>query len=187
MRDIVRPAVVLFVIAAVAAALLGFVNAITTEPIAVAEAEAKATNMQAVLDCSDWGEEQTVTDSIITDYTPGLDEGGNTVGYAFSVTTTGYSSGLKLMVGIDMDGVITGVSIVDCSNETPGLGANAAQPYFYEQFTGKSGELTVVKSGTAGDSDIQALTGATITSTAVTEAVNTVSNYFNDNNLKGGA
>ncbi len=186
MRDIVKPAVVLFIIAAVAAGLLGFVNAITTEPIAVAEAEAKATNMQAVLDCAEWGDEQTVADSIITDYTPGLDESGNTIGYAFSVTTTGYSSGLAIMVGIDTEGVITGVSIVDCSNETPGLGANAAQPYFYEQFTGKSGELNVIKSGTPGESDIQALTGATITSNAVTDAVNTVSEYFNTN-LKGGA
>lgn len=185
MRDLIKPAVVLFVVAAIAAGLLGYVNAITAEPIAKSEADAKAANMAAVLDCDEWGEAVEVSDSIITDYSEGKKD-GKTAGYAFSVTTKGYGSGLKLMVGINPEGTITGLSIVDCSSETPGLGANASKPEFYEQFAGKSGELNVIKSGTAGESDIQALTGATITSRAVTNGVNTVTEYFNEN-LKGGA
>lgn len=185
MRDLIKPAAVLFIIAAIAAGLLGYVNAITAEPIAKSEADAKATNMAAVLECEEWGEAVEVSDSIITDYSEGKN-GGETAGYAFSVTTKGYGSGLKLMVGIDPEGTITGLAVVDCSSETPGLGANASKPEFYGQFAGKSGELNVIKSGSAGDSDIQALTGATITSRAVTNAVNTVTEYFNEN-LKGGA
>lgn len=185
MRDLVKPALVLFVIAAVAAACLGYVSAITAEPIAQAEADAKAENMAKVLECDEWGEAVTVSDSIITDYSEGK-TGGETVGYAFSVTTKGYGSGLKLMVGVDTEGTITGLAIVDCSNETPGLGANASKPEFYEQFAGKSGELTVVKTGATSDSEVDAITGATITSKAVTGAVNEVTNYFNEN-VKGGA
>jgi electron transport complex protein RnfG len=185
MRNLVKPAVVLFVIAAIAAALLGYVNAITAEPIAQAEADAKSTNMAAVLECDEWNDSVEVEDSIITDYSEGIKD-GKTVGYAFSVTTKGYGSGLKLMVGVDTEGTITGLSIVDCSNETPGLGAESAKPKFYSQFAGKKGELTVVKGGgNAGDSEIDAITGATITSKAVTNAVNTVTEYFEEN-LKGG-
>lgn len=192
MRDLVKPALVLFVIAAVAAACLGYVSAITAEPIAQAEADAKAENMAKVLECEEWGEAVTVSDSIITDYSEGK-TGGETVGYAFSVTTKGYGSGLKLMVGVDTEGTITGLAIVDCANETPGLGANAGNDNYYgegkgwySQFAGKSGELTVVKGGNAGENEIDAITGATITSKAVTSAVNEVTNYFNDN-VKGGA
>jgi electron transport complex protein RnfG len=140
--------------------------------------------MAAVLECDEWKNETDVEDSIITDYSEGVKD-GKTVGYAFSVTTKGYGSGLKLMVGIDTEGTITGLSIVDCSNETPGLGANSSKPEFYGQFAGKSGELTVVKGGNAGESEIDAITGATITSKAVTNAVNTVTEYFEEN-LKGG-
>ncbi len=185
MRNLVKPAIVLFIISAVAAGLLGFVSAVTADPIAKAEADAKAANMAMVFECDEWSEAVLVEDSIITDYSEGI-VGGEVAGYAFSVTTKGYGSGLKIMVGIDTEGVITGISIVDCSNETPGLGANAAKPEFYGQYAGKSGELTVVKTGNAGESEINAITGATITSKAVTDAVNTVSAYFNEN-LKGGA
>lgn len=185
MRNLIKPAIVLFVIAAVAAGLLGYVNAITAEPIAQAEADAKALNMAKVLECDEWGEAVPVENSIITDYSAGK-KGDKTVGYAFSVTTKGYGSGLKLMIGVDTEGTVTGLSVVDCSSETPGLGANASKPEFYEQFTGKSGSLTVVKGGNAGDSEINALTGATITSKAVTDAVNTATEYFNTN-LRGGA
>ena len=68
-------------------------------------------------------------------------------------------------------GSFTGVRI-GTHSETPGLGARAAEEKFYGQFTGKSGTLSVIKTGEAGDSEINAITAATITSTAVTNAVN---------------
>ena len=57
-------------------------------------------------------------------------------------------------------------------NETAGLGMNAQNPEFMDQFIGKEGSFNLVKDGASGDNDIQALSGATITSTAVTNAMN---------------
>ena len=87
-----------------------------------------------------------------------------------SVTAKGFGGDIQLTVGVK-DGVVTGVRI-GTHSETPGLGARAAEEKFYGQFTGKSGALSVIKTGEAGDSEINAITAATITSTAVTNAVN---------------
>ena len=84
----------------------------------------------------------------------------------------GFGGTVGLTVGVS-DGAITGVRIGSHS-ETPGLGAKAADEAFYGQFAGKSGELTVTKTGAVTDQEINAITAATITSKAVTGAVNEV-------------
>ena len=77
------------------------------------------------------------------------------------------------MTAILPDGSVNAVEILDVSNETPGLGQNATQEKFYGQFSGMSGTLSVVKSGADNSAgEINAVTGATITSRAVTKAVN---------------
>ena len=81
-------------------------------------------------------------------------------------------------------GTITGFTILDCSNETPGLGQKSKKPEFMSRFSGKSGELTVDKYSNDGQ-NIQAITAATITSKAVVKAVNTATEAFG--NLTGGA
>ena len=83
------------------------------------------------------------------------------------VTPSGFGGNLDVMVGVDNDGVCTGVSIVSHA-ETSGLGANATKEAWRAQFIGKSGTLAVTKDG----GEIEALTGATITSRAVTSGVN---------------
>lgn len=186
MSDIIKPAAVLLIICVVAAGLLGYVNQITAAPIAAQEELAKQESMTEVLpEAASFGEEKEIDDpeSIITSVTPALDSEGNEMGYAVAITTKGFSAGLQLMFGIDTEGVITGLSVVDCSNETPGLGANAANEDFYGQFTGKSGEVAVTKDG----GDIEALTGATITSRAVANAATEAINYVTENYLEGGA
>ena len=70
------------------------------------------------------------------------------------------------MVGVDAQGACSGISIVSTS-ETSGLGANASRPAFKDQFIGKTGEVHVTKDG----GEIDAITGATITSRGVCEAV----------------
>jgi electron transport complex protein RnfG len=176
--SILKPAIALLIIAGLAAALLGYVNVITAEPIAAADEAAKKESMQAVCkEASSFGETVPVEDenSEVTDYTPALDANNNVIGYAISVTTTGFSSGLKLMYGIDTDGTIIGLSVVDCSQETPGLGANAPKQDF--KIIGKQGgDLKVEKDG----GEVNAITGATITSRAVANAANTASDFFND-------
>ena len=137
MSDIIKPAAVLLIICVVAAGLLGYVNQITAAPIAAQQELAKQESMTAVLpDADSFGEEQEINEGNITTITPALDSEGNETGYAVAITTKGFSAGLQLMFGIDTEGVITGLSVVDCSNETPGLGANAANEDFYGQFTG---------------------------------------------------
>lgn len=104
-------------------------------------------------------------------------------GYALRVSSKGYGGAVIIAVGLNPDGVITGVKVVEHS-ETPGLGANAAKEDFSGQYTGKTGELSVVK-GAAGEGQISAISGATITSRSVTESVNTALQYYRDV-LKGG-
>ena len=74
------------------------------------------------------------------------------------------------MVGVKADGTVAGVNILSIS-ETAGLGMNAKNESFLQQFIGKSGEIGVQKNGSS-DTEIQALTGATITSRAMANAVN---------------
>lgn len=184
MSSIIKPAAVLLIVCVVAAGLLGFVNDITSAPIAKQEAEANEASMKAVLpDAASFGESQEVAEGNITAVTPALDADGNPMGYAVAVNTKGFSAGLKLMFGVDTEGTITGLSIVDCSNETPGLGANAANESFYGQFAGKTGNVAVDKDG----GDIVALTGATITSRAVANAATEAVEYINNMSLEGGA
>lgn len=88
---------------------------------------------------------------------------GQQVGWVMQVGPRGYGGPLVFAVGIDMKGKITGLSIID-NRETPGLGQNIEKPEFQKQFKGKSGDdaLEVGK-------DIDAITGATISSRAVIE------------------
>ena len=103
------------------------------------------------------------------------------------MSTKGYGGQIQLMVGISKEGKLAGIKILSQS-ETPGLGANATLPSFYEQYKEKpiSKDLEVVKSGTSEDNQIQALTGATITSKAVTTGVNEAIKFYQEN-LEGGS
>lgn len=160
----VRLTVTLLVISAVVAGLLGLTNHVTADKIAVLNQEKTAASMEQVLPADS--------------YTP-LDYSGSQAevaavyqagdqGYVVEVTPAGFGGTIDMVVGVKADGTVSGVAIISMS-ETSGLGANASKDSFRSQFTGKSGELAVTKDG----GDIDALTGATITSRAVTRGVNT--------------
>ena len=94
-------------------------------------------------------------------------------GYVITTEAKGYGGTIEVMTGITADGSVSGVVLLS-QNETPGLGANATKESFtgqYQQAVPESG-FEVIKSGGADDGQIQAMTGATITSQAVTDAVN---------------
>ncbi len=166
---ILRLTVTLFLIAAVTAALLGAVDHIT----AVRIAEQKAQKVQAAISAvlpGQTGQAETVeqfsdeTGTVAAVYRLGQ-------GYAVEVKPQGFGGEIDLMVGV-LDGKVAGVRIISHS-ETSGLGANAAASTsvgenFRGQFVGMSGTLAVAKDGGA----VEALTGATITSRAVTSGVN---------------
>jgi len=106
---------------------------------------------------------------------------GNTIAYVVPSTTKGYGGAIELLVAVSTKGSVMDFQILS-ANETPGLGANASKDSFRSQFAGKkSNALSVVKDKT-NKKNIQAMTGATITSTAVTkgvkEAVDEVDSYM---------
>ena len=115
------------------------------------------------------------------------DGGGNSLGYVITVTAKdGSQANITFSVGIQMDGTVNGYSITSIA-ETPGLGDKAKNEEFSGQFQGKQADsFTVVKQAPASDSEIESISGATITSRAMTNGVNACMAYFKSA-LEGGA
>ena len=182
MKNIASITLKLFVITIVAAALLGLVYSVTKAPIAQqvekAATEARLAAFPEAKNFEDTKAEIPDEYSIIKSAYSALDSGGNALGVVFGITTKGFNSGLNITVGIGADGTIKGVIIGD-NNETQGIGKKAADPEFRDQFIDKpyDSPLKVVKAA-SGDYDIQAITGATVTSKAVTNAVNTAVEFY---------
>ena len=172
-KDIIIPAVVLFLIAVVCTTLLALTNDVTKQKIADIAVQTENEAKQAVLsEAASFSEAKTVTvEGAECTYFEGLAEDGSVIGYVIPQTVKSYGGALSLMVGINAaDDKITGVQISEI-NDTPGLGMKAKNADFLNQFAGKTGMLTVSKNASA-DNEIQAITSATISSRAVTSAVN---------------
>jgi len=112
---------------------------------------------------------------------------GKVNGYIYTVTPSGYGGPLELMVGIGIDGKITGIKVLQHS-ETPGLGARSTEPAFPKEFVGKDtkAELKITKSSSPKADEIKALTAATITSRACVKGVNAAREHFVKNYGKKG-
>lgn len=171
-KEIVIPALSLFVICIVVTALLGLTNAVTAPKIEELAVETQeAAKKEVLADAASFGDaEQTQLSGTTYTYYKGLAADGSVMGYVVETVSKGYGGDISLMVGVGVDGTVQGVSILSI-NETAGLGMNAENPEFLEQFLGKSGTIGVQKNGSS-DTEIQALTGATITSEAMADGVN---------------
>ena len=171
-KEYAAPTIVLFVICVVAAFLLAVTNKVTAPAIADVNAQNEAKARAVVFtDAASFGEAVKTDAPCVDSVVPALDASGNTIGYVVtSYDEKGYGGRISIMTGVDSEGKVTGVSILDMS-ETAGLGANAKRDSFREQFIGKIKGITVSKDE-AGENAIDALTGATVTSRAVTRAVN---------------
>ena len=112
------------------------------------------------------------------------DASGAESGYIIKGSAAGYGGSVIVVVGVDADLKVTGISFPETLPETAGLGQKATEPAFYEQFTGKGTKLSVKKGGGAGEDEIDAISGATITSTAVTNTVNAATEFVQDYILK---
>ena len=184
-KEILMPTLVLLLIGIVAAALLGGTNLLTKDKIASINAETKAKAMQAVMpDAQSFGDAEEAQDSM--EYAPAKDGDGSVIGYAFTVSVNGYGGEIQAMVGVNLDGSVRKVEILAADSETPGLGQNVKKSSFLDQFMNKLGELTVTKSAPTADNEIQAVTSATISSKAVTKAVNAATAYYAENLAEGG-
>lgn len=186
MKDNFRLGIVLLIITAISGCILGFAQKVTKEPIAIQEQKTKSEAMQAILPSATEFKTSSkqITDNAIKEINEGY-KGSELDGYVLRVGPKGYAGIIDMMVGISKDGKITGIKILSHS-ETPGLGANAPAPKFSGQYANKPAkELKVVKGAATADDQISAITGATITSRAVTTGVNEAIKYY-DANLKGG-
>lgn len=158
---------VLFAISVVTALLLGLVNMVTAPVIAAnnerVAAEAKAEVLPSQNEYEDVTDQYTGGDpNVLGVYKAGED------GYVVEIQSSGFGGMVKMTVGVGADGACTGVSITSHS-ETSGLGANATDETWREQFKGASGDVKVTKD----NGTIDALTGSTITSRAVCSGVTT--------------
>lgn len=176
MREIIRMVVTLFAISVICSAILGVVNAVTKDKIAEIEAETQAAAMREVLpeaasfeDITDRLSESFQAENAVSGIYEATAADGSAVGYAVMAAPRGFGGEIVMIVGVSPEGTVTGVVITEMS-ETAGLGAKASDPAFLSQYAGKNGSLSVVK-GAAGDNQISAITGATVTSRAVTTGV----------------
>ena len=181
MNQITTPAIRLFVICFVCALCLGLCSKVPKEPIAAQTKKTQDEAMAAVLPDATFEtvEDFESTGNTVTGVNVGKDSSGNTMGFVISCTTSSFGGPLEMMVGVDPTGTVTGVRILSHS-DTPGLGAKATEPEFYEQFTGMSGTLAVDKDG----GQVVSITSSTITSRAVTVGVNDAIAWVTEN---GGA
>jgi len=109
----------------------------------------------------------------VKDHFVGFDKKNRKIGYAFRVYPKGYGGTIDMVVGIDLKGRVAGIKIISM-NETPGLGMKASESNFLRQFMGKtSGSPLKAKK------DIDAITGATITSQAVANGVKQALSKYN--------
>ncbi len=174
-NSVIKPALFLFTVTVIIAVLLGFMYYITEEPI-YAQLERELFLAKQILlpaaaafEVIDYTQSKA---SSVTTVEKGFDASGNKVGYVVTVTPKGYAGEILAMIGFDVAISITSYSILNL-NETPGLGDIAAKPDFINRFAGKSSfPIKIVKIPTANKTDVQAITGATVTSRAIVQGIN---------------
>lgn len=182
-RETLTISLKLFVITAVTALCLAAVNNMTADVI---KDNAEKTQMAAQAEVLPDAKEFKKTEASEKDIPKGSENGvrieslhvgtadGNGVGYvATMISNAGYGGDIKVMVGVDSNGKVTKAKILQ-SSETAGLGQNASKPEFIGQYDGGGGEFSVVKNKAANaeKGEVAAISGATVTSRAVTSCVN---------------
>ena len=184
-KYIIKLTVTLFLTCLVVAAALGGVNAITADKIAAINWENTQKAMKEVVadpDNTEFTELELTDDMTAAATAQGgtlaavyqAQSGGQPVGYAINVEASGSQGTISMMVGIDMDGAVTGVSIVT-NSETSGIGSKVMSnetltngTRVLDQFIGKSAADGVLSVG----SNVDAITGATVSTKGVTTGVN---------------
>ena len=189
-NKIIKDALALTLITLVAGVALGAVHGITKEPIARQEALAKEAAYKEVFADAQSYNPVEMTDELagqlrdsldgegykaqsIDEVVDAVDGSGNSLGYVITVITSeGYGGDIKFSMGIQADGTMNGISILSIS-ETAGLGMRANTDEFKSQFVGKNtDQIVYTKNGASAENEIDALSGATVTTNAMTNGVN---------------
>lgn len=204
MKSLMKDALILFAITLLSGLILGSVYHITKEPIAKQQEKEQAEACKEVFEEAESFEEvnlETITNPnevlsglgvsnvTIDKVLKAKDGNGNAVGCVLSVIShEGYGGDISFYLGIASDGLVKGISILDIA-ETPGLGMKAEdvlKPQYADKYVT---QFVVTKSGAQSESEIDAISGATITSDALTNAVNAGLLYFQSEwpKMNGGA
>ena len=190
MKKFFRDLVPLVGFCLIAALLLAVFNMITEGPIAEnALRAAQETRTRLLSAAATFEQVELEEGSAMDSCYEGFDANGESVGYVVETTVGGYAGEIVVTVGLDADNVITGINVGgDNFSETAGLGARAKEASFTDQFIGESVPLTLAK-GTTGTQDgiIDAISGATITSTAVNGGVNSAGKFVMDMSGEGAS
>ncbi|MBP9997400.1 MAG: RnfABCDGE type electron transport complex subunit G [Lachnospiraceae bacterium] len=196
MKEMMKNALILFAITVIAGAILGGVYEMTKDTIADRQDADKkmayeevlpgAADFKAVADFMPDNVRRSLDDAgyagvIIDELNEAVMPDGTVGGYVFTVISKeGYGGDIKFTVGISVDGTVNGISILEIS-ETAGLGMNA-EKQLKPQFAGKNvSSFSYTKTGATLDSEIDAISGATITTRAFVNGVNCCLQYIADN------
>ncbi len=198
--ELLKNTVVLVVITVIAGGLLGFVYENTKGPIALKEEELKIeacqeafTSAYSFVEDTEFNVENTETfldengfpDQTIDAVFQAVDVDGNSLGYVLKVIThEGYNGDISFMMGVSSDGTIQAMSILSIA-ETPGLGMRAEDEIVPQVTDKKVAYFEYTKTGAVAANQIDAMSGATITTNAITNGLNAGIVYFNT--LGGGA
>jgi electron transport complex protein RnfG len=193
-KSIMKDAAMLTIITLVAGLLLGFVYEVTKNPIARQKEITKQEAFKKVFkDATEFVEDDSIDisrapevlvaagypDETISEILVAMDENGNKLGYVMKVTTSeGYSGDIVFSMGIRLDGTVNGYELLTI-NETAGLGMKAKEDSFKDQYANKKVESFVLtKTGASAENEIDAISGATITTNAMTNGMNAGIAYF---------
>lgn len=184
MKDSLKLGMILFLITAICTGLLGAVNQITTPIIDRNNITAEQEAMKALLtDATDFTQIEDITDETIKKLFIAT-SGDSCVGYIVKMEPVGYGGAMAVLIGLNAEKKVEGIQILSHS-ETPGFGANATKDSFLMQFQDRSVPLEVVKT-TPQENEVEAITGATITSKAIVDSVNAAAAFVNEHQEEWG-
>ena len=184
--DIATPTAVLAIICVVVTLALSSANALTYKKIEYLAIQAKNEAMSKLIEADEYHELVATTSLGDITYNAAI-KNGETAGCIFTTSAKGYGGDIQVMTAVNMEGNIIAIQILDASGETPGLGQNVTKQTFFGQFNGLKNDISVIKGGSANpeNNEINAVTGATISSKAVTSAVNQALQYASEIIAKG--
>lgn len=184
LKEILNPTISLFLICLIVTLLLSCTNFLTKNSIELQKVKKDESAKKIVLPLAVTFEEKKYSD--IT-YSIGTNADGKLVGFTFNTTSKGYGGTIEVMTGISADSKITGVTILS-QNETPGLGANITNDNFINQFYRDIPQdgFKIKKGNAQNNNEINAITGATISSNTVNDAINEAITQYRKISSNGG-
>lgn len=174
-KTIIKLSLTLFIIVSVCVFSLSLVNNITKDAIEKMNTETQTMARREVMPEADPDGFKLLDNKLNSDICNSVysaSKNGEVIGYCFDVSPQGYGGKINMIIGVNKNLEVTGIKVISMS-ETAGLGAKIQNSDFLSQYVGKGIDVEISKNGKTGDNYVNAISGATISSTAVTNAVKT--------------